>query len=163
MFIIMINILNTSNAKTRDQALNIIITKMYNTPKYNPVAYRLHGSGCSCCLSENFDIICKVEHEFKFLCYEGYIKHSKDCALIRCSCNNPFIWKNINPKEKNYENFISILDTFIPIKDNTFHNDLQYFFEQKEENKLIYNYNETNENNSDDEYISKKNYKFYFI
>jgi hypothetical protein len=153
----MINILNTSYAKSRDQALNIIIKQMTNSLQYNPVAYRLDESECSCCRSEYFDLICKVENEYKILCYDGYIKHSNDCAIIRCSCYQPFIWKNINPKEKNYENLdLSSFETFTSIKDNKWYDDFKYFFEQQQENNAIYKYNEDNN-------IYQKNYAFYFI
>jgi hypothetical protein len=154
----MTTILNTSNAKTRDQALNIIIKQMTNSLLYIPLAYKLEKSGCSCCRSEYFDLICKVRNEYKILCYDGYIKHTNDCALIRCSCNEPFMWNNINPKEQKYENFVSISETFTSIKDNTWYDDFKYFFKQQQENKNIYKYNEEDEDTD----ISKKNYAFYF-
>ena len=56
----MLTILNTSNAKTRDEALNIIITQMNNSSLYKPIAYKLDESGCSCCRSEYFNLICKI-------------------------------------------------------------------------------------------------------
>ena len=149
-------ILNTSDAKTRDQALNIIIKQMSHSSMYIPLAYKLDGSRCSCCRSEYFDLICKVGEEYKILCYEGYIKHANDCFLIRCSCNKPFIWKNINPKEENYENDVSIYETYTPIKDNTWYDDFKYFFEQQQENNNILKYNE------EDDDITEKNYAFYF-
>ena len=159
----MIPILNTSNAKTRGQALNIIIKQMTNSLLYRPVAYRLDGSGCSCCLSEYFQLICKVRNEYKILYYDGYIKHAKNCALIRCSCNEPFMWNNINPKEQNYETFVSIAETFTSIDDETWYDDFKYFVEQQQENKNICKYNEDKD---EDEYekndITKKNYAFYF-
>jgi hypothetical protein len=147
---------NTSNAKTRDQALNIIIKQMTNSLQYIPLAYKLEESGCSCCRSEYFDLICKVGNEYKILCYDGYIKHANDCALIRCSCDAPFRWNNINPKEQTYENFISISETFTSIKDNTWYEDFKTFFEQQQENKNIYEYNEQ------EEIDLSKNYAFYF-
>lgn len=67
------------------------------------------------------------------------------------------MWNNINPKEQKYENFISISETFTSIKDNTWYDDFKYFFEQQQENKNIYKYNENEETD-----ISKKNYAFYF-
>jgi hypothetical protein len=153
----MINILNTSNAKTRDQALNIIIKQMTNSLLYIPLAYKLEESGCSCCRSEYFDLICKVRNEYKILCYDGYIKHTNDCARIRCSCDKPFMWNNINSKEQKYEDFVSISETFTSIKDDTWYDDFKYFFEQQQENNNIYKYNEDEETD-----IPKKNYAFYF-
>jgi hypothetical protein len=155
----MTTILNTSNAKTRDQAVNIIIKQMIDSLLYIPLAYKLDGSGCSCCRSEYFYLICKVCNEYKILFYDGYIKHSNDCALIRCSCYQSFTWKNINPKEENYENFASELETFTSIKDNTWYDDFYYFVEQQEENNAIYKYNENENENAD---IYEKNYAFYF-
>ena len=125
---------------------------------YYPLAYRLDESGCSCCRSEYFDLICKVENEYKILSYNGYIKHSNDCAIVRCSCYQPFTWKNINPKQQKYEDFdLSIFETFTSVKDDTWYNDFKYFFEQQEENKAIYIYNEYEDTN-----IYEKNYAFYF-
>lgn len=152
----MLSILNTSNAKTREEALNIII-KQTNNSLYKPIAYKLDESGCSCCRSEYFDLICKIGDEYKIFSYNGYIKHLNSCAIIRCSCDEPFIWKNINPKEQCYENFVSISETFTSIKDNTWYDDYKYFFEQQEENKAICKYNEEEETN-----LSEKNYAFYF-
>jgi hypothetical protein len=165
----MIHILNTSNAKTRDQALNIIIKQMTNSLLYIPLAYKLDGSGCSCCFSEYFYLICKVKNEYKILFYDSYIKHSKNCAIIRCTCNEPFIWNNINPEERKYEDFSSINETFTSINDDSWYNDFTYFIEQQQENKNIYEYNEDEDDASDKyeyEYIktdiTKKNYSFYF-
>ena len=153
----MIRILNTSNAKTRDQALHIIIKQMTGSLLYQPVAYRLDESECSCCRSEYFELLCKVENEYKMLCYDGYLKHSNDCAMIRCSCYQPFIWKNINPKEKKYEDIdVSSVETFTSIHENEWVDDFKYFVEQQQENKAIYKYNE-------EETIYEKNYAFYFI
>jgi hypothetical protein len=149
-------VLNTSNAKTRDQALNIIIKQMTNS-LYIPLAYKFEESGCSCCRSEYFDLICKVGNEYKILCYDGYIKHKNDCARIRCSCDEPFRWNNINPKEQKYEDFVSVSETFTSINDNTWYNDFKFFFEQQQENENIYKYNEVEETD-----IPKKNYAFYF-
>jgi hypothetical protein len=148
--------LNTSNAKTRDQALNIILKQMTNS-LYIPLAYKLEESGCSCCRSECFDLICKVGNEYKFLCYDGYIKHTNDCELIRCSCDAPFKWNNINPTEQTYDHFDSISETFTSINDNTWYDDFKFFFEQQQENHNIYEYNEKDETD-----VAKKNYAFYF-
>ena len=153
----MVSILNTSNAKNRDQAFNIIIKQMTNSLLYVPLAYKLEESGCSCCRSESFDLICKVGNEYKILSYDGYIKHTNDCARIRCSCDAPFRWNHINPKEQKYEDFVSISETFTSIKDDTWYDDFKYFFEQQQENNNIYEYNENEETD-----ISKKNYAFYF-
>lgn len=155
----MLPILNTSNAKTRDDALNIIIKQMTNSLLYYPIAYKFGESGCSCCRSEYFDLICKIENEYKILFYDGYIKHTNSCALVRCSCEEPFIWKNITPKEQNYEYYKNILETFTSIKENTWYDDFKYFFEQKQENKEIYKYNE---DDAEETNISEKNYSFYF-
>ncbi len=148
--------LHTSNAKTRDQAFDIIIKQMTNSILYIPLAYKLEESECSCCRSESFDLICKVGNEYKILCYDGYIKHKNDCARIRCSCDEPFTWKNIYPKEQKYEDFFDISETFTSIKENTWYDDFKYFFEQQQENENIYKYNE------DEEMDDLKNYGFYF-
>ena len=155
----MLTILNTSNAKTRDEALNIIITQMNNSSLYKPIAYKLDESGCSCCRSEYFNLICKIWDEYKIFSYDGYIKHANTCALIRCSCDQPFIWKNINPIEQKYENFVSIEETFTSIKNDKWYDDLKYFFEQQKENKAIYKYNEDEDEETN---LSEKNYSFYF-
>ena len=156
----MITILNTSNSKTREQALNVIIKQMTDSLLYIPLAYRLDESGCSCCRSEYFDLICKVRNEYKILCYDGYIKHSNDCAGTRCSCYQPFTWKNINPKDKKYENLdLSSFETFTSVNNDTWYDDFKYFFEQQEENNAIYKYNE---DENEDTNIYEKNYAFYF-
>jgi hypothetical protein len=152
----MTSILNTANAKTRDQALDIITKQMTNSTLYIPLAYKLDESGCSCCRSESFDLICKVGDEYKILGYDGYIKHKNDCARIRCSCDAPFTWKNINPKEQKYDGSFDIAVTFTSIKDNTWFEECNHYFEQQQENTNIYKYNE------DDEIEYLKNYDFYF-
>jgi hypothetical protein len=146
---------NTSNAKTRDQALDIIIKQMTNASLYIPLAYKLEESGCSCCRSESFDLICKVGNDYKILGYDGYIKHKHDCARIRCSCYEPFTWKNIHPKEQKYQEFMDISETFTSIKDNTWYEEFNDYVEQQKENENIYQYNE-----EETDYL--KNYDFYF-
>jgi hypothetical protein len=156
----MITILNTSNSKTREQALNVIIKQMTDSLLYIPLAYRLDESGCSCCRSEYFDLICKVGNEYKILCYHGYIKHSNDCAIVRCSCYQPFTWKNINPKQQKYEDLdLSSFETFTSVNNDTWYYDFKYFFEQQQENNAIYKYNE---DENKDTNIYEKNYAFYF-
>lgn len=154
----MLTIFNTNNSKTRDEALNIIINQMTESLLYIPIAYNLDESLCSCCLYESFELIYKIGNEYKILYYDGYIKHLNTCAIIRCSCKEPFIWKNINPKEKDIEDVdLSRFETFTSINDNIlWYDDFKYFFKQKLENKEIYKYNE-------DEIESVKNYSFYFI
>jgi len=147
---------NTSNAKNRDQALDTILKQMTNSIIYIPLAYKLDESGCSCCRSESFDIICKVGDEYKILGYDGYIKHKHDCERIRCSCDEPFTWKNIHPKEQKYQEFVNISETFTSIKDNTWYEEFTYFFQQQQENENIYHYNE------EEETECLKNYDFYF-
>jgi hypothetical protein len=147
---------NTSNAKTRDQALDIIIKQMTNASLYIPLAYKLEESGCSCCRSESFDLICKVGNEYKILGYDGYIKHKNDCERIRCSCDEPFTWKNIHPKEQKYQEFMDISETFTSIKDNTWYEEFNDYVEQQKENENIYQYNE------EEETECLKNYDFYF-
>ncbi len=164
--------LNTHDAKTRIDALNAIIKQMSNSTSHIPIAYMFNESCCSCCRSECFDLICKTKSEYKILCYSGYIKHTNICALIRCSCNEPFIWKNIIPEEKNYknyenyENMLYVLCLFTPIKDDLWYDDCKYFFEQQQENKFICEYNEDEDEDEDENVNSKdsfgKNYDFYF-
>lgn len=153
----MLSILNTSKSLTRIEALNTIIIQMKKSLIYTPIAYMFDGSGCSCCLSEYFYLICKIKNEYKILHYDGYIKHTNSCALIRCSCKEPFTWKNINPIEINCENIVDILDRFISIINHTWYDDFIYFIEQQRENKAIQTYNENEESN-----LSEKNYDFYF-
>jgi hypothetical protein len=148
--------LNTGNAKTRNEALNIITNNMNNT-LCHPLAYMFDQSGCSCCRSEYFYLICKIKNEYKIFCYNGYINHTKDCAIMRCSCNEQFSWKNIDPIEINYDNDNFNFNTFTSIKDNTWYDDCFSFFEQQKENNNIFFYNEND--NCD---ILHKNYKFYF-
>jgi hypothetical protein len=153
--------INTSDAKTREEALHIIINKM-NKAFCIPIAYKLDQSGCSCCLSEYFYLICMMKNEYKIFSYNGYIKHKKTCAIIRCSCNEPFVWKNINPIEEKLENFknLEYFESFISIiKNDTWVYDLKIFIEQQQENKSIYEYNEDKE---EDNYENLKNHKFYF-
>jgi hypothetical protein len=153
----MITILNTLNAKTRDQALHIIINQMTESLIYIPLAYKLEESRCSCCRSEYFNLICKVNNEYKILRYNGYIKHKLDCALIRCSCNEPFTWSNINPKEEPNENLVFLFKSYTSIIDNGWYDDYTYFVEQQQENMNICKYNEEIETD-----VSEKNWAFYF-
>lgn len=150
------NILNTENSKTRDDALNKIIQKMNKSLIYKPIAYKYEGSGCSCCLSEYFYLICKIKDKYKIFCYNGYINHTKECAIIRCTCDNPFIWKNIIPKE---ENIVEICEIYFTSKSTSIQDDnwiyeFKEYVIQEKENDAVFKYNE----NEDD----KKNYLYYF-
>lgn len=146
---------STSNAKTCMQALNIVVKQMSDLSMYDPIAYKLGGSTCSCCRSEYFDLICKLGDRYKFLRYEGYINHAKDCTIMRCSCNKSFIWKNIEPKERKYDDFFPF-ERFVSIANDTWYDNLKYHFEQQRENENIYEYNE------DEESYTTKNYAYYF-
>lgn len=155
-YYIMMSILNTSKANTCIKALNIIIKNMNNSSLYVPLAYQLCESGCSCCRAEYFYLICKIVNEYKIYCYNGIIKHTNICAIIRCSCNEPFTWKNINPVEKDFCNIN--IEHFVSINDDTWRNDFKMFCDLQQENNDIKIYNDDN----DDEDISLKNYSFYF-
>jgi hypothetical protein len=165
--------LNTSNANSRVDALNIIIKKMTKSSLYCPVAYKNDGSGCSCCLSEYFYIICKINNEYKIFWYNGYIIHKNDCHVIRCSCYNNFIWTNINPVELNFVEFVDelcysdkkyeicnnidrLFEYFTSIDNNLWQNEFENYYYQQKENEEIYLYNE----NNNDEIM--KNYDYYF-
>lgn len=98
----MFTTLNTGNSRFRDDALNKVINNMNKSLLYEPLGYKLSGSGCSCCLSECFYLVCRIGFDYKIFIYDGYINHSNKCAGIRCTCGEPFIWKNINPMEVKY-------------------------------------------------------------
>ena len=153
----MLTILNTSNARNRDEALNTIIKNMNKSMLYKPVAYMLDQSGCSCCRSEYFYLICKIKNEYKVLCYNGHVKHTNNCAITRCLCDESFIWKNIKPTEEKCKDFKSILESFVSINDDIWKDDYINFLEQQQENKDIYEYNEDNEDDK-----LNKNHDFYF-
>ena len=171
---------NTLNAKTREEAFDIIIEQMRNSVIYEPVAYEFRQSGCSCCLYESFTLIYKVNNEYKMLEYVGYINHLDNCALIRCTCNQPFIWSNINPKEIKCDvneretdyilkNFTSINDDFTSINDDNWQDDnwkdeYETFIKQQIENDAIYKYNEDDDGDEYDifYYVHGKNYAYYF-
>lgn len=157
-------LLNTSNSKSRDDALNKIINNMNKSTNYVPIAYKYDGSGCSCCLSEYFYLVCKINNEYKIFKYNGYIIHSKDCAIIRCSCNNPFKWKTINPTEEKINDYEleNFLENVIAIKNNNILiNEYKLFIDQQTENKNICKYNDDSDYNED--FDNKlKNYSYYF-
>jgi hypothetical protein len=68
----MISILNTSNAKTRDEAFHLIIEKMSHSMQYIRLAYKFEHSYCSCCSYEYFHILCKVLNNYRILSYDAY-------------------------------------------------------------------------------------------
>lgn len=146
-------ILNTNNSTSRDEALDKIIHSMNKSLSYKPLWYKLEQSGCSCCLAEYFYLVCKIEYEYKILVYHGYISHSNKCAGIRCTCGNPFIWKNINPIEKTVEDYELeyFLKTLISIEDDIWKDEYKLFLEQQKDYKNDY-------------FIDKplKNYSYYF-
>ena len=149
---------DTSNAKTREEALNIVINKMKNSIDHTPIAFYFDGSGCSCCLSEYFYLIYKNNNNYKMNVYNGYIKHTKTCPIIRCSCNEPFIWKKIQPEEENIDYTNSnFYKNFIGIDNNLWYRDYENYQEQQQENKLINEYN-----NEEEDTFLVKNYTFYF-
>lgn len=157
----MISILNTCNSKSRAEALDKIINNMNKSLLYKPLGYKLDGSGCSCCLSEYFYLVCKVQNDYKIFIYDGYINHTNKCAGIRCTCGEPFIWKNINPREKNFreselEYFLEIV---ISIGDDSWKDDYKLYLEQQKEYEDIRKYNEDDDKNNDK---LLKNYSYYF-
>jgi hypothetical protein len=157
----MSSILNTGDSRSRADALDKIIKNMNNSSLYKPLGYKLDGSGCSCCLSEYFYLVCKVQNDYKIFVYDGYIRHTSTCAYIRCTCREPFIWKNINPQEKNFkeselEYFLGIV---ISIGDYAWKDDFELYLKQQKENEDIRKYNEDNDDNTD---IPLKNYFYYF-
>ena len=157
----MSSILNTGDSRSRADALDKIIKNMNNSSLYKPLGYKLDGSGCSCCLSEYFYLVCKVQNDYKIFVYDGYIRHTSTCAYIRCTCGEPFIWKNINPQEKNFgeselEYFLGIV---ISIGDCAWKDDFELYLKQQKENEDIRKYNEDNDDNT---YIPLKNYFYYF-
>ena len=155
------SVLNTQNSKTRDHALNTIIDNMNKTSSYVPFAYNLDGSNCSCCLSEYFYLVCKINSDYKILMYDGYINHTSNCAGIRCTCGEPFIWKNINPSiitftESELEYF---LETTMSIRDDEWKDDYKSFLEQQKQCESMQKYNENDDTNADE---PLKNYSYYF-
>lgn len=157
--------MNTEDSKTRDDALNKIIEKMNSSLFYEPIAYILEQSGCSCCLSESFYLLCKIKEDYKLFQYDAYINHTNKCAMIRCTCGSPFIWKNIEPKEINFvkypeEYFIS---NSIAIQNNNWIDEYQQYIIQKKENDEITKYNENiSEDYENDTNKNLKNYYYYF-
>lgn len=157
----MLSILNTGNSRSRSEALDKIITNMNISSLYKPLGYNLDGSGCSCCLSEYFYLVCKVQNDYKIFVYHGYINHTSRCAGIRCTCRESFIWKDINPQEKNFmeselEYFLRIV---ISIGDDAWKDDFELYLKQQKEYEDIRKYNEDNDDNTD---IPLKNYSYYF-
>lgn len=153
---------NTGNSSTRDEALNNIINKMNRSSSYSPLAYKLDGSGCSCCLSEYFYLLCKINYEYKLFCYYGYINYKTTCAIIRCTCEEPFIWINIKPVEhiitdSELKYFLSVLSS---IDNDDWIVDWQDFLTQQKENNEIYKYNESDADSDDND--ENKNYSYYF-
>jgi hypothetical protein len=154
--------LNTGNSFSREEALNRIIKNMDDTLLYIPLAYKFEQSGCSCCLSEDFYLVYKINLDIKCVIYRGYINHTNKCAGIRCTCGEPFIWKNIIPEETILEK--DTLKHFTFIKEDSWMYDWEeYIIEQQklqEENEKIYKYNEEDE--EDEENTNLKNYSYYF-
>jgi hypothetical protein len=150
---------NTNNAIKIHEALNNIVKQMKNSCKYTPLAYQINCNHCSCCYpSQQFYIVCKTGFEFKILSYESNYNHENNCPVVRCNCLNPFEWKNITPLEKDntFFNQYNKMEDFTSFNDDSWHEELTEYFIQYEENKKIYEYNET-----DCEYVFK-NYAYYF-
>ena len=155
------DLLNTFDSTNRNDALNKIINNMTNSSEYKPLAYMLDQSNCSCCRSEYFYLVCKNDkNEIKILGYYGLIKHNNNCSIIRCTCDEPFAWKNINPIEKHFLDceLPHLFDNFIGINDESWIDDYYLYQEQKKENEEIYYYNENEENDK----FQEKNSRFYF-
>jgi len=149
---------STEKSNNRIDALNLILNKQENI-----IAYLIDGSGCSCCLSEYFDIIVFDNNMYTLYRYSAYQKHLPDCALIRCSCNSPFIWKNISPNKIEKSYFIN-LDSFTPTVCETDWKNHMYNYkiimEQMQENEEIEEYIKKCEY-QDYEFLGKKNILFY--
>lgn len=156
------SILNTGNSKSREEALNKIINNMHKSLFCEPLGYKFGGSGCSCCLSEYFYLICKIGSDYKIFMYDGYIEHTNKCAGVRCTCEESFKWKNVNPVEEdmsqNQSEIEYLLETMVSIKDETWKDDYKLFLEQQKENENIQKYND----NDDCDEKSLKNYSYYF-
>jgi len=158
------NIFNTLDSKTREEALQKIINNMNESLYYKPLAYMLEQSNCSCCRSEYFYLIYKnMDNEVKTLCYSANIFHANTCAIIRCTCNKPFTWKNINPIEKYFtERELTYVFDYFTGLDESWVEDYCFYEKQKKENEEIYKYNEDADENDETNNFIKKNYLFYF-
>ena len=157
----MLTILNTHNSKTREEALNKIIKNMNSSSSCKPLAYHLDGSGCSCCLSEYFYLLCKINNDYKILSYDGYINHTDKCVLVRCSCREPFIWKNINPTEKTFgESEIQFLiENMTPIKDFSYIQEYQLYLKEQKYFDNLQKYIDEEDDKMD---RPLKNFSYYF-
>lgn len=152
--------IKTRNSQSRDQAFFTVMQKMKSSLIYEPLAIKYYESGCSCCLSESFTILCKTKDDYKTFYYNAKMYHSKNCAVIRCTCNVSFDWKNITPQIKSVDESFNMCN-FSSIEDDNWKYDFEYYISQMEENNSIYKYND--DSDSEDEYFKdKKNHLFYF-
>jgi len=156
---------NTYDCSTREEALQLIIQNMKKTKEYTPLGYYLDHSGCSCCRADYFYIMFLYKSNYQMIIYNANIKHDSNCRIIRCSCYDPFDWKNINPEEKEIEekSIEYWLEKLISVDKNNdlWKSDFEYYFyyhfQQEKENNSIFEYNESNEDN-----VNNKNYNYYF-
>lgn len=160
--------LSTDNSKTIHDALRKIIDKLNQTSSpYIPISYQMDGSGCSCCRSEYFYLIYKIKstNEYKMFCYHAAIHHATNCAIIRCSCDAPFLWKNITPTDAHIDDMSDSYAElhFSPVDTNNekWFVDVIECRTQQLENEEIARYNEKDDDA--DAEAGEKNRRFYFL
>jgi hypothetical protein len=155
---------STLNSNSRKSALTNVIKQIDQLIQCQSIAYKFNQSGCSCCLSESFDLLCKIGDDYKLLSYDAYIKHTHACLLIRCTCKQPFVWKHILPIEQNVLDVNQnneYINTFIPLTNNLLWLDeYYYYYEVQQQNQAILIYN--NDEVEDEINSQLKNYSYYF-
>ena len=156
--------ISTGNASDRESALHNVLQK-----NKNAIAYKFDGSGCSCCRSSYFYLLCKSNngYAYEMYCYHGNLTHDRDCALIRCSCNSSFTWENITPTKENLNEFLlkDMIESFIPITDKSWDFDYLTYLELEQENQKIKDMIDKDEKDNNMFYSCptvKKNYYYYF-
>lgn len=168
--------LNTLNSKTCQEALESIITNVKKSMIYKPIAYYLKKSECIFNCYEKFNIIFKINNDYRIYEYWSHLTHTNEnitsCHDF-CPCEKYFDWKNIELMEINYpynnldfENNFAFEDTlkYTSIDVNLWHDDFLNYFKQSNENLQIqiYTYDQDKNEDKDKQNIVPKNFKYYF-